>query len=130
MKEPTYGKRRLHRVLAHGGIDVSESQVALMLAMVRDRCPVCHREQGRHEGFLHAIDQELDAMGSDRSWWRPAADRRSQQREQRRRRGAQRAAVSTVERLFLGARKRPDRRTAVLDAERILKQASEHSDSA
>jgi transposase len=129
MQEPTYGKRRLHRVLAHCGIDVSESQVALMLAMVRERCPICHRSRGKHDPILHAVVVDLRTLGSDLSWWRPPADRRSKQRERRRKRAAQQAAVSTAERLFLEARKRPDRRTAVRDTERIVKQASERADS-
>jgi len=98
-RHPAFGKRRLHRILASDGEDLSEAAVGRLLAIVRAGCPRCGGKDGRHVDALHELRRDFAALGLEHVL--PS-------REKPRRRGSAAAAAN-------------DKRRAVREANRVLK---------
>ena len=65
LRQPTYGKRRMHLHLQQDGIPLSESTVGRLLRIVRQRCPVCGGTQGQHLVGVHHIRRDIGAVMPD-----------------------------------------------------------------
>jgi transposase len=65
-RHPAFGKRRLHRILAGDGEDLSEAAVGRLLAIVRAGCPRCGGKDGRHVDAQHAVRRDVAALRLDR----------------------------------------------------------------